>query len=370
VKRLIALLLVVAAGLVLAAFTIPNDAATVNGVSISQATLNEDITAIAGSRPFQCYLAANEAVRTNGQGTVAPIHGVGESNGTNGTYNTAFVSQWLSQLISGQVVAQLVASRHVTVTVADVDAARADLTAAINATFSRVQGSQFACPGVSASSVYASLPSTFVDSLVHAQAVASALASSQPGSGVSQADIARYVAQHGADLANTCVTAVPFQTQAAAEAFAAQVAGGASFSTLASQNAQTVTGCSTAAQSPIIKDVAGVPVGTVSPVINYQNSGTYIVVQVTKRSAPTVAAVSNLVRQLLLGNGQQGAARAITAATRVAHVTVDPRYGRWSEALSPNLGVITPVGPPASTLLNPTVNAQYPPNGPSGTGLG
>jgi hypothetical protein len=62
VKWFLALLVVVAAGLAAAALAVPTKAATVNGAVISQQTLNSDVSAIAGSAYYQCYLNAQEAI--------------------------------------------------------------------------------------------------------------------------------------------------------------------------------------------------------------------------------------------------------------------------------------------------------------------
>ena len=48
-KRFLVLLVVLAGGLAWAAFSVPSNAATVNGSAISQQDLNSDVSAIAGS---------------------------------------------------------------------------------------------------------------------------------------------------------------------------------------------------------------------------------------------------------------------------------------------------------------------------------
>ena len=74
-KRLIVLLIVLAGGLAAAAFVVPSNAATVNGVSISQQQVNSDLNAIAHSPDYQCFLNAEEAVATGGQTALPPIDG-------------------------------------------------------------------------------------------------------------------------------------------------------------------------------------------------------------------------------------------------------------------------------------------------------
>ena len=59
-KRLIVLLIVLAGGLAAAAFAVPSNAATVNGAAISQDQVNSDLSAIASSQDYQCFLNAEE----------------------------------------------------------------------------------------------------------------------------------------------------------------------------------------------------------------------------------------------------------------------------------------------------------------------
>jgi len=346
----------------LMAIQVPANAAVVNGTSITQATLNADLSAIANSPDYQCYLNANQAVLSNGQSTLPPIHGAG---GNTGAYSMPFVIHTLDQSITEQVVFQLAAERNTVITTADTANAKTDLTSAINSTLSAVTGSQFACQGVTADSIYASLPPSFVDDIVHVQAASEAIASSEPGSGVTTADIQRYFDAHRKALATTCVTLIPSSTQAAAQQIVDQVHSGTDFGTLAAQAGNAQQGCSNAAASQVIADVADVPVGEISGVINYPSSGQYLVVQVNQRTPASLPAAANVVRGLLLQHGQPGAEAAILAATHRAEVAVNPQYGRWTPA-SATIGIVEPLTPPASSVLNPAANEAYPPNTPPG----
>ena len=65
-KRFLVLLVVLAGGVAAAAFTVPSNAATVNGTSISQQDLNSDVNAIAHSTYYQCYLNSQEYLSSEG----------------------------------------------------------------------------------------------------------------------------------------------------------------------------------------------------------------------------------------------------------------------------------------------------------------
>ena len=75
-KRFIVALIIAAGGLAAAAFTIPKNAATVHGTAVTQNQLNADVTAIAKSPDYQCYLNAQAYLESMGQQITAPVVGV------------------------------------------------------------------------------------------------------------------------------------------------------------------------------------------------------------------------------------------------------------------------------------------------------
>jgi len=72
VKATPRLLIVLAGGLAWAAFSVPSNAATVNGATISQHDLNSDVNAIAGSEYYQCYLNSEAYLSSNGSQQLPP----------------------------------------------------------------------------------------------------------------------------------------------------------------------------------------------------------------------------------------------------------------------------------------------------------
>ena len=139
-KRFIVVLVLLAGGLAAAALTIPTNAATVNGSAISQNLLNADITAIANSRDYQCYLNAQAYVESQGQQLLAPVDGVGQTpgSGMHPTATTAFVAPYVDTEISHVMVANLAAQRGLQPTAKEVDAARSELSTQISQTMSEV----------------------------------------------------------------------------------------------------------------------------------------------------------------------------------------------------------------------------------------
>src|ERR1022692_4847097 len=110
-KRFLVLLVILAGGLAWAAFAVPTNAVVVNGSAISQKSLNSDMTAIAKSSEYQCYLNAQAYVESNGQGLLPPADGVGYGTliGLHPTATTAFVGTYLDTLVGHQLVLGLAA---------------------------------------------------------------------------------------------------------------------------------------------------------------------------------------------------------------------------------------------------------------------
>ena len=166
-KRLVVLLIVLAGGLAAAAFAVPSNAATVNGASISQQPLNSDLTAIADSPEYQCYLKAEQAVESNGEVKLPPVDGAGhtDTGGSHPTVTTAFAANYLDTEILHQLILELAAKDHVDPTAQDLSAARASLVAQITEVLQEVEGSAYACGAtpVTGKVVLATLPGSFVD---------------------------------------------------------------------------------------------------------------------------------------------------------------------------------------------------------------
>ena len=90
-KRLILLLVLLAGGLAWAALAVPTTAASVNGTTISQQQLNSDVSAIAASDDYQCYLNSGESSRTAVGSAAGDRGGHRAERRDNLTATTAFV---------------------------------------------------------------------------------------------------------------------------------------------------------------------------------------------------------------------------------------------------------------------------------------
>ena len=366
-KRLLVLLLVLAGGVVVAALTVPTNAAVVNGTSISQQTLNSDVSAIAGSASYQCYLNSQAYLGSSGAQQLPPVAGAGnQAVGGHPTANSAFVATYLDTEIGHQLVLHLADERHVTVTQAQLADARTNLAGQITAVMTQIlqtaqgQNPRYSCTvtgtPLTGAEVLSTLPASFVDQQVQFIATASALQEDLAGVGSSDADLQGYFQRHQAEFDTVCFTAAAFSSQAAAQASWNLVAFGTPFAQVAAKATQAgKLQCAPlvdiAAQLPSSAKLGSLAVGGISAPINV--NGAYYLLELTKRTPTPFAQVKTAVSQAVQQVGAKATQRAITAAERRASVNVDPRYGIWVPVAA---SVFTPLTPKTSDVLNSSAN--------------
>jgi len=367
VKRLLVLLLVLAGGLVAAALTVPTNAAVVNGTSISQQSLNSDVSAIAGSAAYQCYLNSQAYLGSSGAQQLPPVAGAGNQSASgHPTANSAFVATYLDTKIGHQLVLQLADTRHVTVTQAQLADARTNLADQITAVMSQIlqtsegQNPRYSCTvtgqPLTGAEVLGTLPASFVDQQAQFVATASALQEDLAGVGSSDADLQGYFLGHQAEFDTVCLTAAAFTSQTAAQEGAAQVAFGTPFSQVAAKASQAgqlqcAPLAAIAAQLPSSAKLGSLAVGAVSAPVNV--NGAYYLLELTKRTPTPYAQVKTAVAQVVQQAGAKATQKAITAKERHSSVSVDPRYGVWVPVAA---SVFTPLTPSTSDVLNSSAN--------------
>ncbi len=368
-KRLLVLLIVLAGGVAAAALIVPTNAADVNGTSISQASLNSDVSAIAGSAYYQCYLNSQAYLSSSGGEQLPPVTGAGKGQdgaGDHPTATSAFVATYLDTEVGHQLVLQLADARHVTVTPTQLTDARASLSGQISQVMSEVlqtaqgQNVHYSCSvtgqPLTGEEVLSTVPASFVDQQVQFVATASALQEDLAGVGSSATDLEGYFLRHPAEFDTACWTVGVYSSQSAAQASAAEVAFGTPFSQVAAKATQG--GPQTCEMLPIIASelpstfkVASLPTGTVSAPID--DNGTYLLVQITSRTPTSYAKAAPVVAEVVQEAGAKATQAAITAAERHSAVRIDPRYGVW---IAEQASVFTPLTPATSDVLNPSAN--------------
>ena len=361
-KRLIVLLVVLAGGLAAAAFAVPSNAATVNGAAISQDEVNSDLSAIANSQDYECFLNAEEVVGSNGQTGLPPIDGVGQPTGTDAhpTASTAFASNYVDTLIGHQLVLELAAKDDLQVTSQDLATAHAQLEAQITSVLQDVAGSSYACgtgaTALTAADVLHTMPSSFIDRTVRFDATVSLFEKHLAGVGPTTADLESYFTAHSGDFDTTCFTVAEYTSEADAQAAAAQVAAGTPFSQVASQTTGGgPQGCDIlygiSSSLPAGSNLQELPLNTVSSPIAV--NGNYLLIEITSRTPTSFATAKPEVQAAAESAGAGKARSAINAAERKAAVTVDARYGSWVPLKAQ---VVPPPSPPVSDVLNAAAN--------------
>jgi PPIC-type PPIASE domain len=389
VKRFLVLLVVLAGGLAAAAFTVPSNAATVNGTTISQQDLNSDVTAIANSTYYQCYLNSQEYLSSEGEQELPPVLGAGTGQyaGDHPTATSAFVASYLETDIGHQLLLQAAAEHHVSVTETDLASARSNLTEQISEVMSEIlqtqqaQNVRYSCSltgqALTGEQVVSTLPASFVDAQVQFVAEATALQEDLAGVGSSEADLQNYFAAHGAQFDTACLSAAVYSSQSAAEAGALEVLAGTPFATVAAATSGSgggALGCDILSdletKLPAAADLKNLATGAVSAPID--DNGTYVLLQITSRTptpfSKAKAAVVNVVQQA----GSTATQKLLTADERRSSVSVNPQYGVWVPV---SASVLIPFAPEPSDVLNPSANVPVvpvpaPASGSSGAGLG
>jgi parvulin-like peptidyl-prolyl isomerase len=346
---------VVAAG----AFAVPATAVSVDGMTISRATLDSELTTIANDQTFACYLDASIEVRSGGVAALPSISG-----GVDGSFDTAFVDFWLSQQIDNLLVEGLAADQHLAIDQTALAAGRADLTSSIDSILGEaaLESGQGAVCAPNGASVVATLSPTLLGQLVRAQAAGDLVLAHAAGLGLSTAQLARYFGAHPGKFKTICLSVIQVATQSTAGSVRAAIEAGEPFAAAAKADSTDtssasnggVLGCYSAnegAYATVAQDVAGLSVGQISQPVS--NNGSYLLLMPTSYLPAVFDAVVPAVRQAVLEAGASKASRELTAATKRAKVTVDPRYGGWSA--KGGVGIEPPAAPRPVDLLDPGV---------------
>lgn len=375
-KRLLVLLVVLAAGLAAAALSVPTNAAVVNGTAISQQSLNSDVNAIAGSAYYQCYLNSQEYLSSQGQQQLPAVTGAGKGQHPTDhpTATTAFVANYLDTEIGHQLVVGLAGQRHVTVTSVQLADARTGLAGQITSVMQQVlqtaqgQNPRYSCTvsgrPVTGDQVLNTMPASFVDQQVQFVATATALQEDLAGVGSTVADLQTYYAAHRSQFDTVCFDAAEFSSEDAATTAGAAVDFGTPF-------AQATGGATQQGTIPcgVLTDVAAelqtsvsnlehVAIGQASAPVDLgaDQSGSgddFLIVSPTKRTPTPYGAAKSAVSSAAQQAGAKATQAALTKAERHASVSVDPRYGTWVPV---SASVFVPFTPHDSDVLNPSAN--------------
>jgi hypothetical protein len=361
VKRLLILLIVLAGGLAWASLSVPTNAASVNGSTISQSALASDVNAVAHSKLYDCFLNGEQLIATQGQDSVPDVDGAGLQS-TDGPYtavNTAFVSTFLNTEIGHDIVFQLAATRHLKATAGQLATARTELNNQVTSVLQELEENQIACPGATSSTtgadVLSTMPHAFVNDLVDFDATISLLEEDLSGVGSSTADLQRYFYEHNGEFENACFTVATYTSLADAQAAIAKVNAGTPFATVATAAGGGPQGCyirySIGSELPAGNGIDTLAVNTPSAAITEGTS--YLVIEITKLTQTPFSTALAEVHSAVQSAGSVKARDVVTEAEQRATVAVDPRDGNW---IPKDVAVVPPTEPDQLDVLNATAN--------------
>jgi foldase protein PrsA len=327
-------------------------AAVVNGHTISQASLDAELSAIRSNRAFLASLERQ-----------GPVEGSGTAS-----FAIGFVDSVLDRDIALALVRQDLARRRVSVTPEELAIATSEEVAALGGT-----------------AVFDAFPASYRRTLVEERAEVLALEASLAGVSLGRRSLERYYEAHEAGLALACVSHILVQNAAAAASVEAQLAKGASFAALARADSIDASSAPTGGQlgchpvsayrsafgAAFANAVATLPLGHPSPPVPTPY-GTAIL-EVTARQVPSFSAALPEVLGALLGSTGQRLVATVARLAAHARVEVNPEYGRFAVEHG-QATILPPASPPAKALELAT---GYPspvpgpaPGGPAAGGQG
>jgi hypothetical protein len=351
---LVAVVSVISLGALVSACDVTPNAASVNGDTVSVASLNTQMNTLAGSTAGQCLLALQY-----GQTITVDT--------SNGTFPTTFAGTVLSAEVGDLLAAQFAADHGLHLTGSELATARNNYTSTLDGQITSLvqqsgsSGTVTACQtadgtALTGQQLLSSLPASVRNSQVANQAVDDALLAR--GADLSDAAVLNFYAANGPLFAIDCVSDIATATQADADAIVAKLKAGQSFAALATSSSvdtQTAAsggqlGCNfTESRVLSALQVASVTVG--QPVVPIQTSGgEWVIYEVTSQTVVPVTEAAPVIRDDLI-HTSANTQRVTTELLRYAHrasIEVNPQYGTWT-------GVhITPPSTPPVRYLEPS----------------
>ncbi len=359
-KRLLAIVVLGALGAGAAGCDLSPTAATVDGIAISQSQFQSQLSVVSSSAVAQCALSIEEA---QSGGTLPTVTGSGDA-----TVTTQFAAFELNSVIEQTLEQVALGRRHIVVSASDIALARQDYVSQVEAASTQV-GSPCNLTGTA---LVDRLPKAFLDSQARGLAAQERLEEVVGGIDVSPTALRAYYGAHLSQVTQLCLNLIVATSQASAQSIHDQIAAGASFATAAA-GAGVNPNSPAGGQGPCVypSDIAAqlgpAAAAVVEPLADGQlappqgipiadqttggSSTVWIVIGVRQHHLVSFADSESGLRQELLANGGASLTAALGRAVHSARVTLDPRYGTWSN----RHGVTAPSPPAPAFVLNPGV---------------
>jgi len=259
--------------------------------------------------------------------------GQGLSGAGKKTVDPRLAAGWLTFIIQDRLIAHEFERRHLTVTPADTDEAKAQLAtqygsdATVNA-----------------------FPKWFQNRLIERNARAVALRSALSGIDFSEGNLRKFFEEHKADFSENCVNHILVRTKPEADAVLARLKGGEDFAAVA--KAVSIDKGSAAKGGELDCTPRGsfvpefdqaasdLPVGQLSDPVQTQYG--FHIIRVRERKDATFESAREQVQALLNANTQTAFRKFLQQALTSAWVTVDKRYGTFEPPASGQAPVVVP----------------------------
>jgi foldase protein PrsA len=322
VNRRLASFLALTAGLALVLAgcgSVDSYAAKVDGKSISQSALEDEMRSIAANERYLQQVQARTQVRGSGAGT----------------FDAAFTGQVLGRQIQYVLVDREIERRKLKITEADLRAARDEVAQQAG--------------GVD---ILNAFPKDYQDVLVERAAKVDALTVSLSGQQASEEAARAYYNSHKDDFTDACVAHILVSSKEKADQLKARLAGGEDFGAVAkaeSQDTQSAAqngelGCDINADTisvpEFIQAVRGQPLGQVGDPVKTQFG--FHLILVKSRAVPPFEKVVDRAREHVVTASKSKLQEWINDAVGKAEISVNPRYGTFDKQ---ELTVKPPVAP-------------------------
>jgi parvulin-like peptidyl-prolyl isomerase len=354
-------------------------AAGVNGVTISQSALNADLSSVIDHANAQCATQLASGL------TASPLGVATEDDGTTpNSVTPSFADSILQSLVLQTLEEQDLARHGVTVTPAEVTAARVDYVGQLNEQLGEEEQANTAPAGCSLSatkSVAGQLPGSFLQAQTASLAEQEQFEVLAGHLNLSTAGLEAYYRTQRTQLTQSCVDVVLSDTQAQAQSVHDAIAAGASFATESKSadvdQQQSPSGGELECEYPSeVTDQFGASLG---PVVNALTTGQlteplalppsttstgttvtyYVVVEMRQHLLLPFASLRSSIRETILLAHDTVVKTALDHLLLSADISVDPRYGQWSV----KNGVTVPTPPAPAFVLNAAANVPPPTGG-------
>ncbi len=309
-------------------------AAKVDGHTISQDDLEEEMRSIAANETYLKSVESRVQVRGSGQGT----------------FDAAFTGQVLGRQIQYVLIDREVERRKLKISEADLRAARAQVA-------QQAGGEE----------VLTEFPKDYQDQLVERAAKVDALTVSLAGTKGTSDEVARaYYDAHKEEFTQACVSHILVASKEKADELRGRLMAGEDFAALARAESQDnisksrngELGCeisaATVSSPEFVNAVMTQPIGEVGEPV--QTSFGFHLIKVTSRTVPPYDAVAAQVRERVVTANRAKLEEWINTSVAEAKITVNPKYGEFDKQ--------------RLTVVPPTVPTTAAPSGESPPGSG